>query len=606
MEDELFYLQPEFDPTKLRVVDLRRILLKHGVEFNTNSKKQVLVDLFDLYITPNAEQWVKDVKKLQGKDRKNSILEKPKSRPSSPIFTTPGKSMRVKEVVKNIELLSSDGENSPPSRSASRRRVSNDAEYFSDENPFQSGDEASERPRRRTKTKKSTRHSIKRTDSSPAPSPHRFMNPNFMKANMSVNYSPDIMTHLKTSSSVHNTPTGSSGSSKALPLPKRLRTTEATVSRKSKGYGIGPFWTSILIALLGYAIWYRQTSIKLGYCREGLEDIEQPDVPYQFLYPSCTPCPHHGLCEDTRFLGCTENFIPKAHPVTNLLFPLEIECVTDSETILRKQNLVNQMKEELSLRAGMVECDHDIPQNGTLARSIISKAELKDIMEQRKDTGLSLSQLDKLWESAVDELISQRQHVRTEWDESGSPYFVSRQPSYPLGCRIKKKFSEFIHKHLQELGGITLIIGLVFYIRYRYQDYKNEAKLATELVDTVLNRLVDQEHYHYVDPVQHPTNVLSVSQLRDTLLSSEHNHVRRQRIWEKVRRVVEANSNVRAGKMEIKGEPHRVWEWVGTAPTVPKIPSTPIYPKLHIDTETPTSGVMVEEETPYPKSPMSD
>ncbi|ORX89181.1 hypothetical protein K493DRAFT_305969 [Basidiobolus meristosporus CBS 931.73] len=569
MEEELFYLQPGFDPAKLKVVDLRRILLKHGVEFNTNSKKQVLVDLFELYITPNAEQWLKDVSKLQVKDRSGTILEKPKSRPTSPVFSTPGKSMRVKDVVKNIELLSSDGENSPPRR---RTRTPKDADYFSDENPFQSGDETPERPRRRTKTRRSTRHSLKRTESSPAPSPapspHRFMNPNFMKANMSVSYSPDIMTHLKSSRGAHDTPTSSA---KGLPLPKRLRGTEAQAKRASKSYGIGPFWTFVWIVLLGYGVWYRQTSMKIGYCAEGHDDTEQPDIPYQFLYPECTPCPHHGHCESSKFLGCSDEFIPKTHPLTNLLFPLEIECVPDSAKISKIQALANHMKEELSARAGTVQCDPSIPENATFAHSIVYEPELKDILEQRKDIGMNLVELAELWKPAVRDLVSQRHHIQTGTDESGTAYFMSRQPTYPLGCRIKKKASEFLHKHLNELGGITLIVGLIWYIRHRYQDYANETKLAAELVDTVLNRLVDQEHYHYVDPVQHPTNVLSVSHLRDFLLSTEHNHVRRQRIWEKVRRIVEANSNVRAGKMEIKGEPHRVWEWVGTAPITPKV-----------------------------------
>lgn len=86
-----------------------------------------------------------------------------------------------------------------------------------------------------------------------------------------------------------------------------------------------------------------------------------------------------------------------------------------------------------------------------------------------------------------------------------------------------------------------------------------------------------QEHYHYVDPVQFPYEGIPVVHLRDLLLSEEHSAKRRQYLWERVRRIVETNSNVRARMMEVKGEPHRVWEWVGGV-VVKK--EEPIYPSL--------------------------
>jgi len=52
-EDE--YLQPNFDPTTLRVADLRRILLFHDVDFPSSAKKGQLVNLFLDNITPKAK-----------------------------------------------------------------------------------------------------------------------------------------------------------------------------------------------------------------------------------------------------------------------------------------------------------------------------------------------------------------------------------------------------------------------------------------------------------------------------------------------------------------------------------------------------------------------
>ena len=55
MEDDTEYLQPNFDPTTLRVADLRRILLFHDVEFPSSAKKGQLVNLFLDHITPKAK-----------------------------------------------------------------------------------------------------------------------------------------------------------------------------------------------------------------------------------------------------------------------------------------------------------------------------------------------------------------------------------------------------------------------------------------------------------------------------------------------------------------------------------------------------------------------
>ena len=53
--DDTEYLEPNFDPTRLRVPDLRRILLFHDVDFPSSAKKDQLVNLFLDEITPIAE-----------------------------------------------------------------------------------------------------------------------------------------------------------------------------------------------------------------------------------------------------------------------------------------------------------------------------------------------------------------------------------------------------------------------------------------------------------------------------------------------------------------------------------------------------------------------
>ncbi|KAI9599300.1 Man1-Src1p-C-terminal domain-containing protein [Syncephalis fuscata] len=55
MEDTS-YLEPDFDPSKLKVADLRRVLLAHEVKAPSTAKKQQLVDLFLSDIKPRANE----------------------------------------------------------------------------------------------------------------------------------------------------------------------------------------------------------------------------------------------------------------------------------------------------------------------------------------------------------------------------------------------------------------------------------------------------------------------------------------------------------------------------------------------------------------------
>jgi hypothetical protein len=55
-----------------------------------------------------------------------------------------------------------------------------------------------------------------------------------------------------------------------------------------------------------------------------------------------------------------------------------------------------------------------------------------------------------------------------------------------------------------------------------------------------------------------------MAQLRDDVLRDEFSAPRRARLWEKVQKKVEANSNVRPMVREsATGDVGRVWEWVG-------------------------------------------
>ena len=91
-------------------------------------------------------------------------------------------------------------------------------------------------------------------------------------------------------------------------------------------------------------------------------------------------------------------------------------------------------------------------------------------------------------------------------------------------------------------------------------------KRVAELAQIVLDTLRNQELAHYTDPITAPQPYLSSLQLRDLLLQDDTSIPQRRRLWDRVERAVESNSNVRANLEEVRGgDEMRVWRWVGSA-----------------------------------------
>ncbi|KAI9205619.1 Man1-Src1p-C-terminal domain-containing protein [Polychytrium aggregatum] len=183
----------------------------------------------------------------------------------------------------------------------------------------------------------------------------------------------------------------------------------------------------------------------------------------------------------------------------------------------------------------------------------------------------------------------------------------SKPPIMPLSCRISRSLLDWISKHFLELSvaGFT-IFGVAFYWGQAHYA-RQESKMISELVDDVLEALHQEGDNHFRDPVRYPIPGLSTNQLRDhflpvhkklgspslgrsesavsdgeglespSALASMMNKKRfnldpqqRQKVWIKVSEMVLLNSNVRETSMDICGEQHPVWQWIGSQALAPK------------------------------------
>jgi hypothetical protein len=106
---------------------------------------------------------------------------------------------------------------------------------------------------------------------------------------------------------------------------------------------------------------------------------------------------------------------------------------------------------------------------------------------------------------------------------------------------------------------LTLLYG-----RSKYAAHTASIAAVPNLVSLTLDRLATQAALHAQDKEAYPESWISIGQLRDDVLRDEHSVAKREKQWQKVRKVVEMNANVRASQRESRsGEVSRVWEWIG-------------------------------------------
>ena len=134
----------------------------------------------------------------------------------------------------------------------------------------------------------------------------------------------------------------------------------------------------------------------------------------------------------------------------------------------------------------------------------------------------------------------------------------------PFGCTVRRSFRIALARHSLKLVSIIVLIGTYFYTRYYLASRKAANAAIPNLVALTLERLATQATLHAQDKEGVPENWISIGQLRDDVLRSEHSLRKREAIWQNVKRVVAMNSNVRESQRQGRnGEISRVWEWIG-------------------------------------------
>ncbi|KAI0890658.1 Man1-Src1p-C-terminal domain-containing protein [Annulohypoxylon maeteangense] len=358
-------------------------------------------------------------------------------------------------------------------------------------------------------------------------------------------------------------------------------------SRQSGGTGWGTVFSVLLVTLVAvYGGWYRQEKIAVGYCGVGQSgssipnEIETPEwalsvlppvitIPQSFIdtvSPDCEPCPLHAYCYTDFSVRCEQDYILKSHPLALWgIVPLPPTCEADGARVRRVKAVADKAIEELREQTGKYECGEPINEEGErLETPAIEEQVLKEIINKKRSKKMNNQEFEDLWGSALGE-IKTREEVQVETTDSGgipNTYLSSTSLArISLTCALRRSVRLGLARYRFHISAVTAFILTAIYARYRYRAIRAAAAQVPALVDIVLERLANQKQLGD-EGIDDPW--LFLPNLRDDVLRSVHSLSQREKIWHRVRAVVEQNSNVRTGQREGRsGEMGRAWEWIG-------------------------------------------
>ncbi len=114
------------------------------------------------------------------------------------------------------------------------------------------------------------------------------------------------------------------------------------------------------------------------------------------------------------------------------------------------------------------------------------------------------------------------------------------------------------------MSAILLLVLFIYQSSSRRVKRKGESNVIASLVQATLDALQCKALAHLTDPTRTIHPYIASHQLRDMVLQDEHSVAARQKIWAKIEKIVEGNTNVRANMDEVdSGDELRVWRWVG-------------------------------------------
>ncbi|TIB02689.1 hypothetical protein E3P94_00934 [Wallemia ichthyophaga] len=188
----------------------------------------------------------------------------------------------------------------------------------------------------------------------------------------------------------------------------------------------------------------------------------------------------------------------------------------------------------------------------------LSEVDVYAFISALKDKTISQDEFDDIYQLAVKDLVD-NEEIDTVRRDNGINLLIARNAQISLGCRLRLKLSSIARKWRLEFSTlVALFLGYTFAltkIRRATAEKKRVKELVKYTIEHVRERMVESMH----DPAMAPYVI--PEQIRDNALADIHSSAERQKLWSRVRSVVESNANIQLKQLEIQGDITDVFEW---------------------------------------------
>ncbi|KAJ3174013.1 inner nuclear membrane protein enriched at telomere/subtelomere region [Geranomyces variabilis] len=180
----------------------------------------------------------------------------------------------------------------------------------------------------------------------------------------------------------------------------------------------------------------------------------------------------------------------------------------------------------------------------------------------------------------------------------------AKPPIMPLACRLRRSIWETCRAYWMQLSSLGITVLFFVWFSYKRQNIAREARIVARVLDDVVDAASEEADAFATDPLRHPIPGLRIDQLRDYYLPAhaatataggatsnnddyrhpegaavdDHGRMRfhipddaaRTRIWDAVAALVQRNSSMKETVMDVQGQSHEVWQWIGSHALSPR------------------------------------
>ncbi|TIB81325.1 hypothetical protein E3Q22_01178 [Wallemia mellicola] len=350
------------------------------------------------------------------------------------------------------------------------------------------------------------------------------------------------------------------------------------------------------VTLLTVAIYsilkYKSLSSELGYCDssslsnrildqrvkeydELANSPDEADAFYSFLpIPmECTPCPQYAICQDGHLRECEAEFLLTDSLLSHIPFSSFFDgipyfgsaafpprCEPDSEKRALAADVGVHVLSTLEKHKGNVICG-GIKRRKGLSDQVafgLKESDVHAFISALKDKSISQTEFDEIWALALKDLVDNEELDRLV-QENGDSLIIARNAQIGFSCKIRMKLGSIIKKwRLEFFTLIALFFGYTMALS-KIRRSSADKKRVKQLVHLTIEQVRERAYRHMEDTSISPFVI--PEQVRDEELADVHSSTERQRLWSRVRKIVESNANIQVKQLELEGEITDVFEW---------------------------------------------